>query len=180
MAGYYIYLISSLPMLWFGMKPPISLETFFRLCENLIPGEDLEILKQSIGPAPINDDAQRTFLGWRAFDTALKNELALLRSQRQRRDAAKHIRQEDFFDVRIRHVALAAIRNPSPLEAERMLDQARWDFLEELSVGHYFDLDFLIVYLQKIIILERWQRIASADREELFKQTLSYAKNGLA
>jgi hypothetical protein len=53
-----------------------------------------------------------------------------------------------------------------------MLDEARWRMLEELCVGHYFDLDFLIIYALKLLILERWQRIRTADGGRLLEEVL--------
>lgn len=66
-----------------------------------------------------------------------------------------------------------AHRNPSILEAERMLDGERWCMLDELSLGHYFDIDFLIVYALKILILERWERIRTADSTGKLQEILA-------
>jgi len=43
----------------------------------------------------------------------------------------------------------------NPLEIEKRLMRAQWDFLEEQEIGHFFDLDFLIIYYLKLQILER-------------------------
>jgi len=39
-----------------------------------------------------------------------------------------------------------------------------------LSMGHYFDLNFLIIYALKLGILERWARVDSADPAKEVRQ----------
>ena len=56
-----------------------------------------------------------------------------------------------------------------------MLDQARWAKLDELSFGHYFDLEALIIYAYKLRLLERWEKIRTADKERLLENA---EKNG--
>jgi hypothetical protein len=44
MGNFYIYLVSSLPALMFGMKPPFSYQNFLKRCEKLIPDGDIGTL----------------------------------------------------------------------------------------------------------------------------------------
>jgi hypothetical protein len=106
---------------------------------------------------------------WHEFETALRNELVRLRSQRQKVDPARYLRHDGSIDARITHIAMSAYKNPSPLEAERILDAERWILLDELQAGHYFDFDYLVAYCLKLKIMERWQAIISADKEALLK-----------
>ena len=165
MSGYYTYLISSLPMLHFGAKPPFSMGKFFSMCEELISGKDLEILKNSL-----DSDLEGK---WGEFETALRNELVKIRAARKHLDASRFLRRDGYADQWISHMAVAAHRNPSITEAERMLDQDRWSFLDELSIGHYFDLELLIIYARKLSILERWERIGAAPAGKLLEETLT-------
>lgn len=173
MAGYYIYLVSSLSMLHFQAKPPLTLEKFFQQASELLPQEDVRILKacaqKNIYEQPID---QSTLSKWRIFDTALRNEIVKVRSSRKKTDPAKYLRQDGSTEPAISHLALNAHRSPSLLEGERMLDAERWRFLDELSLGHYFDLDFLIVYLLKLLILERWEKIRTADKEQFLDELI--------
>jgi len=52
------------------------------------------------------------------------------------------------------------------------LDEIRWKALDELATGHYFDLEFLVTYTLKLRILERWEKIHSADGTTLLMQAL--------
>lgn len=169
MPAYYTYLISSLPMLNFSAKLPFSLEDFFTKCENLIPEKEFEILRSAC-------QQDSLFLviwsiaslkQWVDFETALRNELVRARASRKKIDPLKFLRLPDSSQAEISHLAMAAYRSSSILGAEKILDQARWNFLEALSFGHYFDFDYLLVYGLKLKILERWDKIQEADQEHL-------------
>jgi len=174
MSGFYVYLISSLPALRFGAAPPFSLEKFLQICLDLLPEEDLEILRLSvdIGRDFVYLGRSEALRKWCGFNIALNNEIVKIRAGRRHIDPAKFLRPDVYFSADVFHIAGAAYRNPSLLEAESMLDQARWNYLEELSLGHYFDLELLLVYLQKLLILERWQRINRSDKQELLTSVL--------
>lgn len=172
MANLYIYFISSLPLLHFGMKPPFSLEQFLQKCIEYIPPADARIL-EVIGSAQYPAKNAPTIKKWLNFDTRLRNELVRLRAGRKKTDPAKYLRPDGYAGPQLYHIALAAQRNPSPLEGEKGLDMERWRYLDELCFGHYFDLDFLIIYAYKLMLLERWERINKADKARLLTGVLS-------
>ena len=45
MADFYPYVIASLPMLHFKMKPPFSFERFLEVCCPFIPEKDVQLLR---------------------------------------------------------------------------------------------------------------------------------------
>ncbi len=179
MSHQHIYLICSLPMLHFGAKAPFSFGRFLAMCEGLVSEEDLKVFESlNRGPLPAGERArgvniQPALQKWQAFDTTLRNELAKIRASRRHIDPAKYLRNDGFAEPSIVNIAASAHRNPSPLAAEKMLDEARWRFLDELSAGHYFDIDILIIYALKLLILERWERINTADRLQVLEETLN-------
>ena len=170
MGAYYTYLISSLPMLNFSAKPPFSPEEFFAKCKELIPETKIELLRNACyQEAFLLNTASDGALGrWANFEVTLRNELARSRARRKKIDPLKFVRLPDSPEAHISHVAMAAYRSTSILEAEKILDLQRWDFLESLSLGHYFDFDFLLLYVLKLKILERWDKIQKANKENLF------------
>ncbi len=174
MPAYYIYLISSLPALSFGNKIPSSLEDFFIKCQGLIPESEIKLLRNICLEEVCASEAASidTLKKWVNFEVALRNELVRARAARKKVDPLKFIRLPDFPQAQISHVALAAYRSPSILEAEKILDQERLSFLESLSLGHYFDFDSLLIYELKLKILERWERIQQADKQALFNQVV--------
>ncbi len=172
-------------MLHFGMRPPFSSEGFLRRCSEFAPGEDQKVLNSL--PQAQDYFTEKKFMpiiqGWVDFDTGLRNELAKIRASRKHIDPLESLRTAPSFltgftSSAIAHIALAVHRNPSILEAERSLDEARWQALDELAAGHYFDLDFLIIYAYKLIILERWEKIRAGDKEALLNETLARINGG--
>jgi len=169
MPAYYIYLISSLPMLNFSARAPISLEEFLIKCKNLIPEKEFEILRGVCRQDSyfLAVQGRNSLKQWAGFEIALRNELARARAVRKKIDPLKFLRFPDSPQAEISHLAMAAYRSISILEGEKILDQARWNFLEALSFGHYFDFDCLLIYGLKLKILQRWDKIQNADKEQL-------------
>ena len=167
MPSFYTYLISSLPMLRFGQTPPFSYVAFLEKCAEFIPAEDFKAL---------SDPADSTHLllvkDINCFEVMLANELVKIRAAGAKVNPEKYLRSGEYAGPSIYHIALAAHRNPSPLEAQRYLDQERWNYLEEKSFGHYFDLEALIIYAHKLLILERWDKINSAPSRSLLEEAI--------
>ena len=169
MPKFYTYLISSLPVLSFGMKPPFSFERFLENCRPFISEEDFLLLSNL--PVTIDEYGKSVsrpaIEKWLAFDTTLRNELVKIRARSRKIDEAKYLRGETPIDTAISHTAMSGHRSASILEAEKILDEARWQALDDLSFGHYFDMDSLILYAYKLKILERWEKIYTQDKERL-------------
>jgi len=169
MPKFYTYLIASLPALNFGMKPPFSFERFLKVCQGFISEEDFLLLSNL--PITIDEYSKSvshpTIERWLAFDTTLRNELVKIRAYSKKIDAAKYLRGENHIDVAISHIAMSSHRSASILEGEKILDEARWQALDDLGFGHYFDMDSLILYAYKLKILERWEKIYTQDKEKL-------------
>ncbi|OPY39128.1 MAG: hypothetical protein A4E35_00362 [Methanoregula sp. PtaU1.Bin051] len=174
MAEFYPYLVASLPMLHFSMKPPFSSEQFLERCCPLIPEKDGQVLRSLPHPEDFGETRTRHSLirQWIAFDTALRNELVKMRAARKRLEPKTYLRPENFTGSLSLPTGMAAILSASPLDAEKALDEARWKALDELATGHYFDLDFLITYAIKLRILERWEKIRRAEGTALLNQAL--------
>ena len=174
MPAYYTYLISSLPMLNFSARAPFSLEDFFSKCKNLIPEKEFEILRSACQQDIFSLAAvsMASLKQWSNFEMALRNELVRARAGRKKIDPLKFLRLPDSPQAETSHLAMIAYRSTSILEGEKILDQGRWNFLESLSLGHYFDFDYLLVYGLKLKILERWDKIQKADKESLLNSVI--------
>lgn len=174
MADFYPYLIASLPMLHFGMKPPFSYEQFLETCCPFVPEKDCQLLTTLPQPEHYSEkrQSQRTILKWIEFDIALRNEMVRTRAAKKQTDPAPYLRPERYSGSALTPSVMAAITAPSLLDAEKILDETRWKALEDLAIGHYFDLDFLITYAYKLLILQRWENIRDADGPRLLEQAL--------
>lgn len=170
---YYVYLMSSLPVLHLGAKTPISYEKLFSMCEGLIPEEEIGFLKRldllAENTAVVY---QPTLKKWHEFEMALRNEIVRIRAGRKRVDPSKYLRIDGYTEPHLYYAALQAYRNPSPVEGEKALDQERWRFLDEISEGHYFDLDILIIYVLKLLILLKWDKVYAANGPALVESVI--------
>lgn len=172
----YPYLISSLPMLSFGAEPPFSYGIFLNQCQGCIPDGDYAVIKKL--PAAADGDGLGIPLvrEWFAFDTALRNALTAARSARKHIEPGRYLRQSSTCDTSLEHLAHSALRTPLLLDAESLIDQARWNKLEELSLGHYFGRSTLIIYGFKLLILLRWKKIRAADGAGLLEEAMQGGK----
>ncbi|NQT76000.1 MAG: DUF2764 family protein [Candidatus Omnitrophica bacterium] len=170
----YYYLIASLPMLEFGTKMPISYVDFLKRSREQLESADMGIIERiKTGPFEDTEDPSPTFKEWKLFARALRNEIARYRAARTGKDPLEHIRGGNYPDPFVSGFAHWAVHEDSPIEAELYLDRARWEKIEELEKGHYFDIDFLVTYALKLQILERWDRINSEGGMALLQALLS-------
>ncbi|MBU1853168.1 MAG: DUF2764 domain-containing protein [Candidatus Omnitrophica bacterium] len=158
----YYYLIASLPMLEFGMKIPFSYRQFLLLCREHLSIADMEIIKRvRIEPCEDIEEDSLSLREWKEFDIALRNEIVRFRAGKKGLDPIQYIRGESYLEPYLAGLVQWATNQESPLEAELSLDRLRWERIDGLTRGHYFDIDYLIAYALKLQLLERWERINS-------------------
>jgi hypothetical protein len=176
MADFYPYLIASLPMLRFGMKPPFPFERFLETCREFIPEKDYRLLCTLPRPEAYSKEDKRHPLirRWVEFDVALRNELVRIRAARRHLEPETYLRPGGYSGPSLASGVMAASANASIPDAEKSLDEMRWGALEELATGHYFDLAFLVTYAYKLLILQRWEDISGADGKSLLEQGLQH------
>lgn len=63
-------------------------------------------------------------------------------------------------------------------EREHMLDEMRWRWLDDNSVFCYFSVERLFVFLQKLIIVERWARLDADSGMERYNEMIANLKQG--
>jgi len=159
------------------MKSPIEFDRFLQLANDLIPRKELAVLKNCADilkePGKVKNKTEGIVKAWHDFEFGLRNELVKIRAKRLHKDAAAYLRNYLEADVSFVHKLNEVVRQPQPLEAERLLDILRWSKLDELCFGHYFDIEFLFVYAQKLLILKRWDAIRNAQKEQLFNSVVT-------
>ncbi len=171
MSRRYYYLVASLPMLEFDAEPPFSYQDFLSTCQRLMAEEDYALLKRAtLGPeAKPCDVASSTLMKWNHFCHGLRNELARYRAQHNNKDPLEYMRPEIYSLPKVAEMIGHAAHSDNLLVAEKMIDKYKWEFLEELTLGHFFDVDFLIVYALKLQMLERHKEIRSSRGKEAFE-----------
>lgn len=174
MADFYPYLIASLPMLHFGMKPPFSFNRFLEICRQFIPEKDFQLLGTLPKPEnyPVKAKRHPVIQKWIQFDTALRNEVVKIRAHRKHVEPATYLRPDGYSGPSLAPVVSTLNMNNSVIDIEKSIDEKRWRMLDELATAHYFDVDLLITYAYKLLILQRWENIRSADGTILLEGAL--------
>ncbi len=163
----YYYFAASLPYLESGMRAPVSYENFLSLAAEQLKSSDSKTIERAkTGPCDDPDDPVPLLKAWKSFDMSCRNEMARIRAAKKSQDPARYIRGENYPDPFTAGFAHWAAGQANPLEAEMYLDRIRWEKIEELEKGHYFDIGYLIAYALKLQILERWDRINSTGGDE--------------
>ncbi len=167
----YYYLVASLPVLRFGSKPPLSLEDFLCECQKHLSFNDLQMIRNVVSFPKVSKKSVDPILKfWIRFNHNLRNELTWVRAMELNKEPARYIRGERENIPQLVDLAAQAVKAADPLEAQKLLDLGRWNYLEELIQDHYFDLECLIVYALKLKILERYQTIDQVKGKEVLSE----------
>ncbi len=188
MAAYY-YFVSSLPMLNLDGVAPTDSDSFIESAADWLTPADLSALKATrLEPAPAHtpeeakaetDPDRRTSVRreFAVMAHGLRNALVEARAGKLSRDAAAYMRPHGGNPpLEVSAVAREAMAEESPFRAEQALDRYRWAFLDQLEVGHYFDIERLQIYYLKLQLLERSEAMSvergEARFEELYEKTM--------
>ncbi|MDR2376488.1 MAG: DUF2764 domain-containing protein [Treponema sp.] len=198
--GAYYFLVAQLPSLVYGQVPPMSSSRFRDLAQAQLSAGDAALLALlSLDPQPKSGSGQpgagspsyaeteapsgSGFIdAWRDWERALRLNLARLRASRLKRDGAAPVDPPaDPADAAsAAHAALAAAENP--LEAEILLDRARWNAIERFQGIPAFSRNAVYAYLLKLLILERRASFKAetgfAEYKSLYATILEHARPG--
>ena len=173
MAQYY-FTVAALPQLFFNSDTFPTVDEFMDLCrEHVIPRE-LSGLEEGLKADGIETMAEGNCVidemrVWLLWDLSLRSDLAVLRAQALGREVDLY---QDFPRVLgTFEIAREAMMQSSPFDAEEIISKARWDILDELEIGHYFDIEKLLIYLLKLQILERRAKFTDERGSENFEIT---------
>lgn len=166
----YYYFVASLPMLDYEGKPPMSVEEFLRQCQQLLVQEDYGFMQKLLTEDEYEIKTHNYALrSWAQFNQNFRNEIAYFRAKRANKDPKEYLRGEHSGDTNLHDIIQQASKASDPLAAEKILDRTKWQFLDTLISGHYFDIEVLIVYGLKLKILERYQAVGSPRGNEIFE-----------
>ena len=146
MASYY-YLVSSLPTLTADGDLPITYGAFLNYCQGNVSESTYELLENltlSSKEGPLVSE-------WAVFYGNLMKELNSQRSTRLGKPYSSSFDKEPASAS----VASAAIAAKNPLEAEKILLDYEFEYLDTLTGLHTFDDYVLFGYAIKLKLLER-------------------------
>jgi hypothetical protein len=140
------YLISQLPMLFFGQKPTISVDRFLEESEKwLSRGEYNLLIRVNITDEVIYKHDPSCLRKYKLSESRFRKELAEWRKSRK---SGQEYKPAGF--------SLSLVKEGNPLEIEKKLLHMRWKRVEEIEWGHDFDLTFVICYYLKLQLLEKY------------------------
>ena len=182
--GSYYYLVAQLPYLTYGQLPPMPPQAFKELVKPMLSAEDSTFLDM-VNLAFVEDAPAcgSDFIdGWREWERALRLNLAKHRAVKTKREnavtAEPPVIPADAPAAALR--AIAAME--SPLEAEVVLNKARWSAIEALQGIDYFDRNIVFAYLLKLLILQRHDSFQAeagfSEYKSLYASILGSAQTG--
>ncbi len=80
----------------------------------------------------------------------------------------------DYFDA-VQRLS----ENGKLQEREHQLDELRWRWLDDNSVFNYFTVERLFVFLQKLIIIERWDALDAEKGMQRYNEMIAELKSGM-
>lgn len=170
MANYY-YAVAALPSLRFDMEEPPTDEAFVEFCVDQCTPHDTRLVAEArFGSENVDHP---TLCDVEGFERALRRALAEHRAATLGWELGDDPRRNDpqvsRFAVTAHAIVQDAMAKENPFERERALDRARFTFLEELQVGHYFDVVVLMLYRLKLALIRRSQARTADKGEEVFR-----------
>ena len=167
--GSYYYLVSQLPSLAYGQKPPMTAQAFKELARPMLETAEAALLDIiSLDPQPISTtDNGPSYANaalpcgsdfidkWREWERSFRLNLARQRAVKAKREG-QNLAEPPVVPADSASAALRAIAAmEAPLEAEILIDKTRWSVIDSLQGIDYFSANTVYAYLLKLLILER-------------------------
>jgi hypothetical protein len=172
----YYYLVASLPLLFYDSENFPSREDFLVTCRQHIGGRHYRLL-ESASTTELHPTVPSCKIldRWRQWEIALRNELVRLRAKKRGRDEAAYLLDSRgmLASLAPRGIAREAFSQDSPLQAEDTLNRGRWSFLDELEVGHDFDIEKILIYALRLQVLARKALFDEKKGREMFDTVYS-------
>lgn len=161
-----IYLLSTLPMLRLDAAAPITPEAFLGSCRAQLSAEDAEAAEALLTGKDSGHPAVRR---WRNREAILRNAVCRERARAAGKDASRWLHPTSDCDVRLEHLAEAALQEKDPLAKERALDKARWTAAEEMGGPDPLGISRVFAYAVELALITRWQAKNAEDGRAAFK-----------
>jgi len=156
----YYYIATQLPLLKFDSDIDFTQKKLYYEAEKWLGSKDIRILEETnINNTDISSSDPGITAQYKKFETKLRTDLVDWRKAKK-----------ENYEHKTTLVPLTLLKENNPLEIEIELLRLRWNYLEELGLEHYFDLEFLIVFNYKLQILERLKSFDKEKGVENFKQ----------
>ena len=155
--GSYYYLVAQLPCLVYEQSPPMSSENFLSLAQSYLKKNDMKLFDCLLLKDCASSDAGDKYSdcdfinNYRDWEYSLRQSLAIQRAIKLNKPAP----QQTNFRLDTASVASKAMDESSPLEAELVLDKARWYAIDSFAGNDIFNRKYLYSYYLKLLLIER-------------------------
>jgi hypothetical protein len=166
--GSYYYLMAQLPFLIYEQKPPMTSGAFKELAGTILTEEDAVFMDRlAIDPAfgtaadgsVYAQSAPSTGCGfideWREWERSFRLNLAKHRAVKTKRESTGALEPPPYPQDAASAAQRAVSGELSPLDAELLIDKARWNAIDSLAGIDYFDRNSVYAYFLKLLLLER-------------------------
>lgn len=147
------YLVSSLPYLRFGEKPPIQRADFLSACSGWLSEPEIEVLKAVLDNVQPPEGVAGV---WWNGEVQLRDAVVRVRAKSRGIDASRYARPYEGFSATIEKLVSDAFARPNPLEVEEELDRTRWMLAEDIALTDAFGFPAVLAFAVKLRIAERW------------------------
>lgn len=165
---FYGYLCATLPDLSCGVMPEITLAEFDALAGKVMSKSKFSAL-QSWDDTETRSSVE-VYRKMRDFDAFLR--LRIAEKRQEKLGITVELPENDDFYSEVDFALPAAVSSDDPLERERIVDQIRWDRIDELECGHSLDFTTLCCYRMRLASLEKFHRRADAVGSTVFAETV--------
>ena len=167
----YYYFAASLPMVNFDSHPPFSVDEFLENCQRLLVHEDYLAMREAlVESCEASSCKSSTFRTVQEFYRQFTNIITVYRAGRANKDALDFIKGDLVSNAQLNEIVQQAAKQDNLYEAEKIIDQAKWNYLDGILSGHYYDFSFLLVYGLKLKILERYELLRSTKGSEIYQE----------
>ncbi|MBQ2841986.1 MAG: DUF2764 family protein [Clostridia bacterium] len=174
------YLISQLPSLdgiAENVPLPVTEERFTELCSRFLSKKaQNELNKLSLVPSRTPEKSYSGLVeAWNEGERNLRLVLAKLRADRMNKQFDT---ENKSFPAVLTQTARAAVDTDSPMEAEKILNRYRLEFLETLRPMDNFSEDFVFYYGLKLKLLLRIRQFDAESGENAYRNIYNSIING--
>ena len=174
---YFMSQLPSLDGLSENVALPITEERFLDLCGRFLGKKAQDELSKLTLTPPKNNEVSKSALieAWNNGERDLRLALAKARADKMKKS---YDTENKNFSVDLMKVARTAVDSESPLEAEKMLNRYRMDFLETLRPLNSFSEDAVYYYGLKLKLVLRMRQFNADIGEAAYKNIYNSIMNG--
>ena len=164
----YFFTVASLPHLFITLDSFPTVSEFLESCESHLSPSDMSVLKKANILNYTELETGNSVLNqWNKWEYSLRIEIAKIRANKlNRSDEYENIESEINLSQSLKNLTTI----DSPLDAEMEIIKLRWEFLDDLELMHYFDIEKIIIYYLRLQILERKKNMERKKGMEAYQK----------